>query len=166
MLNIEIKNGKTFKVVSDPERTIVDDRVTEFDLQPTGKNRTHIILDNKSYSAELVSFDAEAKAGIVRINNNNYSFTARDQYDELLKKLGIDKMHVKSISELKAPMPGMVLKILVQDGQEVKKGDNLLVLEAMKMENIIKSPEDLSILSVKINAGDKVEKNQILITFK
>jgi biotin carboxyl carrier protein len=166
MLNIEINDGHTFKVTDDRKSLTVNDVITEFDLQPVGKNRAHIILNHKSYLAELISFDPEVKTGIIRINNNNYRFSARDEYDELLKKLGIDKLHVKSISELKAPMPGMVLKVLVQEGQEVKKGDNLLILEAMKMENIIKSPEDLSIMNIKVNAGDKVEKNQILITFK
>lgn len=166
MLNIEINNAHTYKVVSDHTNTFVNDEITEFDLQPAGKNRVHIIRNNKSYLAELISFDPEEKTGVLRINNNTYRFAAKDQYDELLQKLGIDKLHIKSISELKAPMPGMVLKILVEEGQTVQKGDNLLILEAMKMENIIKSPADLTILSLKIKAGDKVEKNQILITFK
>ena len=55
--------------------------------------------------------------------------------------------------------------VLVKEGDEVKKGDNLLVLEAMKMENIIKSPADVTIKSIKIKASDKVEKNQVLIQF-
>lgn len=166
MLNIEINNTHTYKVISDHKNTFINDEIAEFDLQPAGKNRVHIIWNNRSYLAELISFDPEGKTGALRINNNTYHFIAKDQYDELLQKLGIDKLHVKSISELKAPMPGMVLKILVEEGQTVQKGDNLLILEAMKMENIIKSPADLTILSSKIKAGDKVEKNQILITFK
>jgi biotin carboxyl carrier protein len=62
-------------------------------------------------------------------------------------------------------MPGLVLSILVKEGDEVKKGDNLLVLEAMKMENIIKSPADVTIKFIKIKPSDKVEKNQVLIQF-
>jgi biotin carboxyl carrier protein len=60
-------------------------------------------------------------------------------------------------------MPGLVLKVLVKDGDVIKKGDNLLVLEAMKMENSIKAPADATIKAVKITAGDKVEKNQVMI---
>jgi biotin carboxyl carrier protein len=60
-------------------------------------------------------------------------------------------------------MPGLVLKVLVKDGDVIKKGDNILVLEAMKMENSIKAPADATIKSVKIIAGDKVEKNQVMI---
>jgi biotin carboxyl carrier protein len=59
----------------------------------------------------------------------------------------------------------LVLSVLVKEGDEVKKGDNLFVLEAMKMENIIKSPADVTIKSIKIKPSDKVEKNQVLIQF-
>jgi biotin carboxyl carrier protein len=62
-------------------------------------------------------------------------------------------------------MPGLVLKVFVSNGDEVKKGDNLFILEAMKMENIIKSPSDVSIKNIKIVPGDKVEKGQVLMQF-
>jgi biotin carboxyl carrier protein len=79
--------------------------------------------------------------------------------------LGLDNLQSSKVAELKAPMPGLVLSVLVKEGDEVKKGDNLFVLEAMKMENIIKSPADVTIKSIKIKASDKVEKNQVLIQF-
>lgn len=62
-------------------------------------------------------------------------------------------------------MPGMVLNILVTEGQEVKKGDALIILEAMKMENILKSPTDGTIKKIAITKGFAVEKNQLLIQF-
>ena len=80
-----------------------------------------------------------------------------------IKSLGIDAGAEKKINDIKAPMPGLVLKVLVKDGDVIKKGDNLLVLEAMKMENSIKAPADATIKAVKITAGDKVEKNQVMI---
>jgi biotin carboxyl carrier protein len=88
-----------------------------------------------------------------------------DQFDELLHQLGMDNLTTATISEIKAPMPGLVLRILASEGQEVQKGGNLLVLEAMKMENIIKAPANVMIKSVKINPGDKVEKNQVMMIF-
>ena len=166
MLRIEINNTRTYKITSDKTNVFVDGQAAEFDLQEAGANRVHLIKDNRSYLAELISFDPMTKTGAVKVNSNIYHFTAKDKYDELLHKLGIDKLSVSSISELKAPMPGMVLKILVQEGQEIKKGENLFVLEAMKMENIIKCPADLIVQALKIKPGDKVEKNQVLITFQ
>ena len=62
-------------------------------------------------------------------------------------------------------MPGMVLNILVNEGDTIKKGDPLIVLEAMKMENILKSPTDGVIKKIPINKGVAVEKNQLLIQF-
>jgi biotin carboxyl carrier protein len=59
----------------------------------------------------------------------------------------------------------LVVRITVEEGTEVKKGDSLLVLEAMKMENVIKAPGDAVVGKIKVNAGQAVEKNQLLISF-
>ena len=72
----------------------------------------------------------------------------------------------KKLKELKAPMPGLVLDVKVTSGDEVIEGQELLVLEAMKMENAIKSPQDGIIKSISIEKNDKVEKNQILVSFE
>ncbi|HNM32873.1 MAG TPA: biotin/lipoyl-binding protein, partial [Chitinophagales bacterium] len=63
----------------------------------------------------------------------------------------------------KAPMPGLVLDILVEAGQAVNKGDNLIILEAMKMENIIKASGSGTVKSIHVQKKDAVEKNQLLI---
>ncbi len=62
-------------------------------------------------------------------------------------------------------MPGLLLDIKVQEGQEVQKGEILLILEAMKMENVIKAPTDARIKHIKVQKGQTVEKNQLLIEF-
>jgi len=84
----------------------------------------------------------------------------------LLKKLGMDSLTSKKVNELKAPMPGLVFKVLVDVGQEVNEGDNLMILEAMKMENNLKSPTTGKIIEIKVDEGEAVEKNQILIVFE
>jgi biotin carboxyl carrier protein len=63
-------------------------------------------------------------------------------------------------------MPGLIRTIVVAEGQEVKKGDVILILEAMKMENALKSPADLVVKSIKVQQGQAVEKNQLLIEFE
>ena len=70
------------------------------------------------------------------------------------------------VSDLKAPMPGLVLEVSVEGGQQVSKGDGLLILEAMKMENVIKSPTDGVIKSISVNKGETVEKNQLILNFE
>ncbi|HEY4196679.1 MAG TPA: acetyl-CoA carboxylase biotin carboxyl carrier protein subunit, partial [Mucilaginibacter sp.] len=79
---------------------------------------------------------------------------------------GLSTLNAAKVSEIKAPMPGLVLKLFVEEGSEVKKGENLFILEAMKMENIIKSPADVTVKTVKIKPGDKVEKGQVLLIFR
>lgn len=125
----------------------------------------HLIKDNVSYNLEVVKHMPEDKKLVVKINNTVYTLDIKDKYDDLLHSLGLDNMASKKVNDIKAPMPGMVLNVLVTEGQEVKKGDALIVLEAMKMENILKSPSDGVIKKVAINKGVAVEKNQLLIQF-
>ena len=95
-----------------------------------------------------------------------FTASGKDRYDILLEKMGINSSSQQKHSSLKAPMPGLVLDVRVEAGQEVKKGDTLLVLEAMKMENSLKSPHDGQILSVEVVKGKAVEKGQLLLHFK
>ncbi len=125
----------------------------------------HLIKDNTSYNLEIVKHVPEEKKWVVKINNTVYTLDVKDKYDDLLHSLGLDNLAVKKVNEIKAPMPGMVLNILVTEGQEVKKGDTLIILEAMKMENSLKSPSDGVIKKIAVNKGVAVEKNQILIHF-
>ena len=82
-----------------------------------------------------------------------------------MHSLGMDNVASSKVNQIKAPMPGMVLNVLVNEGTEVKKGDVLLVLEAMKMENMLKSPTDGVIKKIAVQKGNAVEKNQLLIQF-
>ena len=63
-----------------------------------------------------------------------------------------------------APMPGKILKIVAKEGQTVKKGQVLIVLEAMKMENEIVAPQDGTVVSINVSAGVSVESNDVLAT--
>ena len=66
---------------------------------------------------------------------------------------------------LLAPMPGKIVSINVKDGQKIKSGENLLILEAMKMENLITATKDAKIKKINVKSNDAVEADQILIEF-
>jgi biotin carboxyl carrier protein len=100
-----------------------------------------------------------------RINSTEYIVQVKDEYDALLHRLGLDKMLTTELRDVKAPMPGLVLKLLVIAGDTVVKGDSLIILEAMKMENILKASSDGVGKNIPVKEGDKVEKNQLLISF-
>lgn len=125
----------------------------------------HVIENNRSYNVEIVNFNGSEKTAEIKVNSHTYHLKAKDQFDILLDKLGFSNLNNARISEIKAPMPGLVLKVFVNKGDNIKKGDNLFVLEAMKMENIIKSPADVTVEKILIKPGDKVEKGQILMLF-
>ncbi len=125
----------------------------------------HLIYKNASYNVDVIKLNAEEKTLVIKINSVRFNLKLKDKYDELLHSLGLDNLATKKVSDVKAPMPGMVLQILVTEGTEVKKGDALIILEAMKMENILKSPSDGTIKKIIANKGRAVEKNEILIQF-
>ena len=165
MYKIKVNGKYDFEINRSSEQLSINNKKNEADIRQLNTSSWHIIDQLKSYNAEVVSFNAAEKTAEIKVNNNIYTISAKDQYDVLLDKLGLSSLNSAKISEVKAPMPGLVLKIMVTEGDEVKKGDNLFVLEAMKMENIIKSPADVVVKTVKIKPGDKVEKGQVLLQF-
>ena len=72
-------------------------------------------------------------------------------------------MAKKGSAELRAPMPGLLLNVLVSEGDTVKKGDVIFILEAMKMENALKAMQDGIVKEICVKKGQTVEKNQLLI---
>lgn len=149
-------NGKKEFVVED---------VGALDIIKIKSGEYHLIQNNKSYKVDLITRDDAEKSFVISVNGKKYTVSLKDKYDELLEKLGLDNLKSAKVNELKAPMPGLVLDIRVSEGSEVKKGDAVVVLEAMKMENILKSPTDGVIKKINIKKGVAVEKNQILIQF-
>jgi len=129
-------------------------------------SKFHVLKDNKPYKAEIISADFLSKKYTVKVNKNTYEVAISDVLDELIKSMGIERGRTKMVNLIKAPMPGLILEINVSVGQEVKKNDPLLILEAMKMENSFLSPRDGVIKSIAVERGNAVEKGQLLIEFE
>ena len=125
----------------------------------------HVLRNGMGYHIDVISVDRTAKKVELRIDAKHYVFEVKDKYDELLEKLGMDRSSADKVSEIKAPMPGLVLDIMIETGDEVKADQPLFILEAMKMENVIKSPGDSVVKKIEVTKGDSVEKNQVLVTF-
>lgn len=165
MYKVKVNDHYNFDIEADKSRVKVNGEVVDVDRIALSQGLSHVLYQHKSYNVEIVEQDKENKTVAVKVNGRLYTVSIADQYDLLLQQLGLDNLQTNKVKEIKAPMPGLVLSVLVVPGQEVKKGDNLLVLEAMKMENIIKSSTDGVVKSVQIVQGDKVEKNAILLQF-
>lgn len=163
MYHVKVNHDKIYDVELDANGISLNKELKDISFASLGNNQYHILLKNKSYNVEVVSINQENKTAVMKVNNQVYECEIKDQFDDLLKSLGLDNLSAKKINDIKAPMPGLVLKVLVTEGQEFKKGDNILVLEAMKMENILKAPADGVVKSIKIKPGDKVDKNEVLL---
>ncbi len=163
MYHIKVNQDKIYDVEVDAKGISLNNDLKNISFANVNENQFHVLLNQKSYNVEIVNINAETKSATMKVNNRIYECEIKDQFDDLLKSLGLDNLSSKKINDIKAPMPGLVLKVLVNEGQEFKKGDNLLVLEAMKMENILKAPVDGVVKSIRIKPGDKVDKNEVLL---
>lgn len=135
----------------------------DWDVSRVSDNLYHVIKDHRSFNVEVLA-DVEGKRQI-KVNDTIYETETISKFDELLKSLGMEKGGAGIVNELKAPMPGLVLHIDVKPGDQLQKGDRVLVLEAMKMENVIKAPADVTIASIEVEKGKTVDKNQVMVRF-
>jgi len=156
---------KKYKVkVNDTfEYNFTDGQITSLDIQEVSSTKFHVLKENCSFKAEIISSDFLKKNYTVKINSNIYEIDISNQLDLLIQEMGLSLGSAQIVKDIKAPMPGLILDILVQVGDTVKEGDYLLVLEAMKMENTLTALGDGVVKSVSVLKGEKVEKNQLLI---
>ena len=134
-----------------------------WDVSKISETVFHIIKNRQSYNVEVL----EGGEGTTRlkVNGNIYEAETIDKFDELLKSLGMEKGGLNKVNDLEAPMPGLVLEVSVKPGDQLQKGDRVLVLEAMKMENVIKAPSDVTVGSIEVEQGSTVEKNEVMVRF-
>lgn len=112
---------------------------------------------------EVLNVNFDTKALKIRHNHSTHDLIFKDELDYVLDQMGIKRTFEALNTDIKAPMPGKVLDVVVNEGDEVKKGDAILILEAMKMENVLKAEGDCVIKKVLVGTQESVEKNQILI---
>lgn len=125
-----------------------------------------LIYKGKSFKGEIVKRDIENKKLTLKLNHRVFEIQKKFELDALIAKLGLDKVKVKQLKELESPMPGRILSVQVKAGDHVKVGDPILSLEAMKMENILKSDGEGVVKSVAIKKEEVVDKGQLLIEFE
>jgi biotin carboxyl carrier protein len=154
MYKVNVNEKHTFELEMDQ---------INWDLVEIQDGYFHILHHKQSYKAAVLEADYEEMSFQIRINNNIYSLSVKDRFDLLAEQLGFSSIRSNKVNEIKAPMPGLVLDIMVEAGQEVKKGEAVLILEAMKMENVIKAAGDGVIKAVRVEKGQAVEKNQVML---
>jgi len=161
-----IVDGKENRISVDPGNGhgMLNGETFHIDVKKDADLIYNVGWKGKKYNVQVLPSDDKNNPKI-RVNGNTFDIGLVDKFDELLKDLGMESMVVNKISEIKSPMPGLVLEIIVEAGTEVKKGDSLLILEAMKMENVIKSPTDGTVKEIHVNPSEAIEKNVLLVSF-
>lgn len=148
------------------EITLNDEELSLKDIVEVSDEKYHLILNGKSLLYEIQELDLNSKKLKVKSNGKIYQIEIKDELDQLIESMGMELEDAGAETDVVAPMPGLVLEVSVAEGDEVKKGDPLLILEAMKMENVIKSPGDATISKVNVQPKDTVEKGFVLIEFE
>jgi biotin carboxyl carrier protein len=158
-------NSNSFNVTRNDGQLWVDDVPQDYDLIKLPNGSYNLLVEDVSYTIEVLKKVPNTGDLELKINGRKVETTLSNKLSELLKKMGMESGK-KKLKELKAPMPGLVLEVKIKPGDEVKEGQDLIVLEAMKMENAIKSPQDGIIDSIEVKQQEKVDKNQVLISFQ
>jgi len=160
-----IVGDNSFEIASGEAGMTLNGVPVTLDISQISEGYFHILAGSRSFRAEIVESEDQGKRVTVKVNGRVFPITLKDRFDLLLEEMGIQATAGSRVNHVRAPMPGLIVDLRVKDGDTVKAGDTLLILEAMKMENAIKAPGDATVKAVKVTKGEGVEKNQVLIEF-
>jgi len=157
--------GKVFKVHPQDGQWICGDNTYHI-TSVLSKNIVRITNEAGNVQEAIVQeIDTNKKSVKLLLDQKEIIIEILEPIDQKMLSLGIDTKKLLRAKNIKAPMPGLILKTLVKEGESVKAGDALFILEAMKMENVFKAPDDVQIKEILIKEGETVDKNQELIVF-
>src|SRR5690606_24895748 len=134
---VAMDSSYSVKVGENVDFKFSHEQIAALDLIKTGKTSFHLLQEEQSYTIKILESNFNEGTYTISVNGNEYTASIHTPLDELILKMGFATNGSKNIDSISAPMPGLILDILVKEGQEVDEEDQLLVLEAMKMENII-----------------------------
>lgn len=176
MIKVSVRNSQSstssaeispsfFELKQEKDLWILNGETFDGNIVQLSPTQYHVIWHERSFSIEIIDHVPSEKKTTFRINGQLLTTTAQDRFDLLLESMGMGQALITKINEVKAPMPGLIQSVAVHVGDTVHKGDTLLVLVAMKMENTIKAPGEGTVKAIRAEPGSTVEKNQVLIEF-
>ena len=163
MLQITINDKQKASVTTAEEGFLLNGQAVDWNLQLQPNGLISILYNGKSYIATIDKVDKAQKQITLSVNGNRFTTTISEPIDQLLASMGLDIAATKKAEPVKAPMPGMILKVMVTPGQQIHKGDALLILEAMKMENVLKATASATVKAIRVLERTTVEKGAVLI---
>lgn len=159
-------NENKYQIEVNNNDIILNGTAFPLDIARLNEHTYHVLSNHNSYTVELIGIDKKEKLVTLKINTTHYKVAIKDKMDLLLESLGIETKLDKKVKSLQAPMPGLIIDICINEGQSIAKGEKLVILEAMKMENVIKASADVVVSKIHVAVEDSVENGQILIEFE
>ena len=155
-------NGTKFEVdINEDSHLTVDGERYEIDFRAIGNGPLYsLLIGGNSYEGHIEATDDGWQ---VLHKGDLYMVEIEDERSQRLMSLGGAVASNKGDYYLKAPMPGLVVSVPVEEGQEIRQGDILVVLESMKMQNELKSPRDGTILRIQVNPEDTIQQDAVLL---
>ncbi len=151
----------TFKIlINEHQIDLSEDDLTKSSLSNSADSNEHRI---KADEPRVLNSEPLKKRFLIAYRGQIYRVKIQDKNDLLIDQMGYTQTQGTKSEHIKAPMPGLVLEIKVKSGDQVQQGDSLIVLEAMKMENVLKAHHDGAVRVVNVEKGQAVDKGQVLI---
>jgi len=151
---------QTFDVTFEDDQLFLNGSPTEYTFEILRDGYVSLIVEGRSVPASVEPLGKDKFQ--VTFAGRRTTVTVKDERDLLLEEFGLDEGAAAG-GEVRAPMPGLVLDVLVEEGEEVAADQGLLVLEAMKMENELKAPSGGVVSTIHASSGDAVEKDDLLV---
>lgn len=156
-----LSGGEAVRVTCADESLVINGKTVNFSVRDDGSDGWQLRIDGTSYLAYDVASGDDFVA--FTLGGHRYHFNVKNEQALLFEKMGFKSGSKKSEGLLKAPMPGKILDIRVQEGDTVEPGQTVIILEAMKMENELKSQTSGTVQKMHVGVGTSVEKNATLI---
>jgi biotin carboxyl carrier protein len=147
------KNGENFSAE-------IDDRVYELEAHEVEPNVYLLKNENKIYQIFVAPNEKQNEPFSVNLGNNDFEIKITDP--KRMRSASSANANADGAAEIKTAMPGKVVRILVEQGAEIKSGDGVLIVEAMKMQNEMKAPKDGMVKEIRVEEGATVNAGDVL----
>ncbi|OGN75891.1 MAG: hypothetical protein A2X25_01750 [Chloroflexi bacterium GWB2_49_20] len=156
-------NGKEYSIeILDDHQLCLDGQILDIDFVSIADQPVFsLIIGGKSFEAYVYPGEDDYQ---VLLQGRSFSIKVEDEREKRLRTAGGSTISESTEYHLKSPMPGMVVSLPISEGQAVTKGQVLVILESMKMQNELKSPRDGTLARVRVKPGDNVEQRQTLLS--
>ena len=162
-MRLDVRSGsQSLSFDRRPDGVHAGDAPLEAQLTPLGGS-SYVLMAGGRPRVVTIERDGTGRDLRVTVGGTAIPVTVRTGTDLLLERFGMDTADTSAAREVRAPMPGLVLRVLVAPGDAIVKGQGVIVLEAMKMENELASPADGVVAAVRATAGAAVAKNDLLV---